>query len=142
MSILFRSLIRLSPHYVVDNQRLTRFGQCLIPPEIIFISWEKMSDIRIAESELLTTIECDAEIQKIETRISEIRAIPQQSNLPLERKVLLELEEFIKLLEECKDVIKELEDSRRTPEGRGATDEITQHRVKIAALSDTKDVRR
>ena len=99
-----------------------------------------MSDIRIAESELLTTAECDAEIQKIEARISEIRAIPQQSNLPLERKVLLELEEFIKLLEKCRDVIKELKDSRRTREGRGATDEITQHRVKIAAHFDTKDV--
>lgn len=99
-----------------------------------------MSDIRFAETELLTTADCDAEIQKIGTRISEIRAIPQQSNLPLERKVLLELEEFTKLLEKCRDVIKELKDSIRTREGRGAADEITQHSVKIAALSDTNDV--
>lgn len=70
-----------------------------------------MSDIRIAESELLTTMECDAEIQKIETRISEINAIPQPSKLPIGGEVLYELEEFTKLLEKCKDVIKELKDS-------------------------------
>ena len=118
---------------------VTRFEQCFISPEIIFITSQEMSDIRMAEGELRTTAECDAEIQKIESRINEIRAIPQQSNHPLEREVLLELEAFVRLLERCRDVIKEIKDSMRTQEGSGAGHEVTLYRGKNGAPSDTNN---
>ena len=78
-----------------------------------------MSDIRIAESELLTTTECDAEIQNIETRISEINAIPQRSKLAVGKEVQYELDEFVKLLEKCKKVITELKESLLENSKRG-----------------------